>query len=384
MSIKILLCGGPGVGKSSFLQRLTSSLPVCENYSSIGTSIAVISMNFTSGRAVQVQLWEIAASMINNPQWTCETNFCDADAAILFVDAGSLESLKDIDEWLCLLKSDSNTSEIPKYLVVNKADSTRKVISPDHIDTYVSSEGIHDWFYTVGISELCDSDHSRGSVQKQSHPVDVLRKLLTLIDYTEKSQLSTNNVVDQGDFTPSSHPIIQLQYLYFMTPSSPVPLELYGSSKEDSATLGHEDGIQIILEYPNRRNTYSPSSCCNNNTLFQFHVMRSLRTVSDSKQNTQRSGTISSISREDSEVLLHGFPSGTFLVRNSFCEKELRISIKISKGKIVHTPVKVSRKSDAKRTLRCGRADLRGIDFDSMTTLYERMQLKQSQLIVII
>jgi hypothetical protein len=101
------------------------------------------------------------------------------------------------------------------------------------------------------------------------------------------------------------------------------------------------------------------------------------------------------ITREESEILLRGFPTGTFLIRNSACEKELRISITAADNSVMHTPIKYSHHSDGNSTshlssmssmryiFRCGRKELRGIEFDSLSLLIDRLHLNPSQYLIL-
>lgn len=375
--MKILICGGPGVGKSSFLHRLTGESNVFQSQASITASIAVVSMNFGDGGSTQIHIWEVASKMIEEPLQTCEKYFCDVDATILIVDAGDAKSLKDIDDWLYLLNIHKGTVGVPKYLVVNKADSSEKVISSDLIETFTRSEGIHDWFYTVGDSNLCDYDHARGSLLKQSSPVDILRKLISLIEQLKKVAIIGDLHNSRLLSSPTPNPIISLTSFYLvrsLTDSSDVPenmIRTWGS-------------FLVMQVYP-RRSLYLSSHIPKAEIMSSHEKLLNRKPTLESKDSPPSDSSwpynASAINREDAEVLLSGFPDGTFLLR-SIHDNELRISIKESKFKMMHTPIR--RTGGSTDMIRCGRTELRGIQFDTISALFESLHLIQSQCLVFI
>ena len=376
--MKILICGGPGVGKSSFLHRLTEEPTVFQSQASIAASIAVVSMKFGDGGSNQIHFWEVASKMIESPHNTCERFFCDVDATILIVDAGDTKSLKDIDDWLYLLSIHKGTVGVPKYLVVNKADSSDKVISSDLIETFARSEGIHDWFYTVGDSNLCDYDHTRGPLLKQSSPVDILRKLISLIEQLDKITINEDLHKNKLLFSPTPHPIVSLTSLYSVR-------SLADSNDASENMVRTWDCFLVMQEYPRRR--LSLSTCIPRpDEIISFNEkLPNRKTILETKDlNLSDSSwpyNASAINREDSEVLLSGFPDGTFLLR-SIHDNELRISIKQSKLNVMHTPIR--RTCGSIDMIRCGRTELRGMEFDSISALLESLHLIQSQCLVFI
>lgn len=378
--MKILICGGPGVGKSSFLQRLTDDFALCQNHVSVAASKAVLRVDFAEGGTVHTHLWEIASEMIREPHFTCENYFCDVDAAILIVDAGNLDSLKDVDNWLCLLKSHKGTVAVPKYLVVNKADCLKKVITSDHIDLFTRSEGVHDWFYTVGASEFCDYDHKRGSLSRQSSPIDILRKLISLIKQVNNVTINENIPNHQLHLIPTPHPVISLISLYFVASS----IRPHSMSE---CIQGIDGRLLVVQEYPNRsiscHSAYFPST----GSMLSDRKPPYFKSISGVTGSTIFDDSwpfdATSIDRKDSEVLLNGFPDGTFLIRRIHVN-ELRISIKESKIRIIHTPIRRTHTCGIRDTIRCGRTELRGLEFDSLSTLLDSLRLIQSQCLVLI
>ena len=353
--MKVLLCGGCRVGKSSFVYRLTGNSTICPG----DASMSIVAFDYSDGSKTFVNLWEIGADMIHSPHYTSDNYFCEADAAILVIDAGSIASLKDIDEWLRLLKADDKTRQIPKFLVVNKADSLAQVISAEKLDLFIISACVDDWFYTVGNSDLCDNDHTRGTLFRQSTPVDIMRKLITLVG---RSRSDSNSISSgKSDAFPSSQPGTRLISLFSINSLACCGKD--STREEFSSTSGI--GIRQIFpklllsesvpRYPKKRSK---------SNLFAEDRRDNL--------NDTWNGFVTSVSREIAEDLLLGFPVGTFLIRSSSFSIDLRFSIKAVGSTIIHTPFKWVRENEK---FRCGRAELRGAEFETFTSLIDALRL---------
>lgn len=321
--------------------------------------MSIVAFDYSDGSNKFVNLWEIGANMINSPHYTSENYFCEADAAILVIDAGSLASLKDIDEWLCLLKADDRIRQIPKYLVVNKADCPAQIISAEKLDLFIISASLDDWFYTVGNSNLCDNDHTRGTLLRQSTPVDIVRKLITLIG---KNRSDSNSISSsKSDALPSSQPGTRLISLFSINSLACPENEL--SSEDFSPNCGI--GVRQI---------FPKLLLCDNVPRCPKKKSKSNLFAEDRRDNLNEnwSGYVTSISREEAEDLLLGFPVGTFLTRSSSFSVDLRFSIKALGSTIIHTPFKWVRENEK---FRCGRAELRGAEFESFSCLIEALRL---------
>jgi Ras of Complex, Roc, domain of DAPkinase/SH2 domain len=353
--MKVLLCGGSGVGKSSFVYRLTGNSTFCPG----DASISIVAFDYSNGYKAFVNLWEIGAKMINSPQYTSENYFCEADAAILVIDAGSIDSLKDIDEWLCLLKADDKTRQIPKFLVVNKADCLAQVISAEKLDLFIISASVDDWFYTVGNTDLCDHDHTRGTLFRQSSPVDIVRKLITLVGKNRSDPDSISS--GKSDALPSSQPGTRLISLFSINSLACSENDL--SSEEFSSTCGI--GVRQVF----------PKLLLSENVPRHPKKRSKSNLISEDRQdsfNNSWNSYVTSISREKAEELLLGFPVGTFLIRSSSFSVDLRFSIKAVGSTIIHTPFKWVKEQEK---FRCGRAELRDAEFETFSCLTEALRL---------
>jgi Ras of Complex, Roc, domain of DAPkinase len=353
--MKVLLCGGCGVGKSSFVYRLTGNSTICPG----DGSMSLVAFDYSDGSRELVNLWEIGANMINSPHYTSENYFCETDAAILVIDAGNIDSLKDIDDWLCLLKADDKTRQIPKILVVNKADCLAQVVSAEKLDLFIISASVDDWFYTVGNSNLCDNDHTRGTLFRQSTPVDIVRKLITLVGKNR----SDSNSISRGtsDALPSSQPRTRLISLFSI---NSLACSENGTCSEEFSSIC---GIGVRQIFPKLLLPETVPRCpkkWSKSNLISEDRRDSL--------NHNWNCYVTSISREKAEDLVLGFPVGTFLIRSSSFSVDLRFSIKAVGSTIIHTPFKWVKENEK---FRCGRAELRDAEFETFSCLIEALRL---------
>lgn len=370
--MKILLCGGSQVGKSSFLHRLTenSVMPQKPLPSKNSVCNSVISFSFSDKTKITLHLWEVGNSLSSSPQFTCDNYFCDADAAILVIDAGSVQSLKDVDSWLRLLKSSDKACLIPKILVVNKADCINHVISSKKLDQFVKAANIDDWYYTVGNAAFCDFDHRRGNLLKQSTASDILRKMIALISHHTVEPYGTTGKINTESF-PSVQPTIKLESQYSMA-----SFQLFDKDVGSKLHATKTSRIEVYRTYPEFLTTEEYFCLSMTKNKQNSTTPNRKKDLEDSWQSFSIS-----ISREQSEEVLLGFREGTFLIRKCFPNNEFRISIKTSKNVITHTPFKWYRESG---TFRCGRTELRGVDFKTFCDMLKGLQLQKCHCLLLL
>ena len=170
--MKILFCGGSGVGKTAICSRLAGRPFPVSHTPTLGYNL--LKFRVTEEDVIlDIEIFDSAGDILSNEQ--AVSDLCFVDAAIVVVDSTNLDSLKDADKWN--EKIDHYAPSISKLLFVNKADCDNKVVYPDSLDDFVSAAGFMDWAFTVGHPDLGDADTTRGTYEKQSTPEEMLRKL---------------------------------------------------------------------------------------------------------------------------------------------------------------------------------------------------------------
>jgi len=182
--IKILVCGGYEVGKTSVVRRL-SGMQFPRDYSqTTGINHVDLVCVLKNNASVKINLIDVGADLIHS-QIDNSSFFpvllMDVDAVIIVFDSTSLQSLKESDEWLDFL-SKSIVKPNFKYLLVHKADLPvdKRVITAENLDRFVKNMHIDGWCYSVGHPDLsdCCTNGNRGSLVHQRAPEDILKKLV--------------------------------------------------------------------------------------------------------------------------------------------------------------------------------------------------------------
>ena len=192
--IKILVCGGHAVGKTTILRRL-SKMQFPDTYE---RTLGLNAVNFfvalnNNGVQLKVNIFDIGAGLLDSRHrdsalFTELTT--DLDAVLLVVDGTKLESMKESDAWIEFLDVHI-TRKVVKYLLVHKADLPRslRVITPKNLDVFVKHSGIDGWSLTVGHPALGDLDINRGSWIRQKPPEDIIKRVVSTVLLRRQSNL---------------------------------------------------------------------------------------------------------------------------------------------------------------------------------------------------
>jgi hypothetical protein len=184
--VKILLCGGAGVGKTSILRRLADfSFP--EHYvQTSGLNVLEMRANLKNSASIKVLVYDLGSDLIQSGPGADATFLSvltsDTDGAMVVLNGSNPQSIKEADVWLEFLAKNTN-KKISKYLLVHKADMPveTRVVTARTLDIFVAHEEIDGWSLTVGHPALGDCDMSRGSFTNQKPPEDVLSNLVLRI-----------------------------------------------------------------------------------------------------------------------------------------------------------------------------------------------------------
>lgn len=182
--VKIVMCGGSSVGKTSILRRLAEMRVSDEYEPTTGVNIVNFSIPMRNSNTLKLQLVDIGADLIHcqsdSPFFSTLTS--NMDGFILVIDGTSASSMKDSDAWLQFF-AEKSVGKVFKYLLVHKADlpQERRILSSNQLDLFVHHAGLIDWALTVGHSQLGDLDFKRGNPGKQKSPEEVIKRMLIVI-----------------------------------------------------------------------------------------------------------------------------------------------------------------------------------------------------------
>jgi Ras-related protein Rab-18 len=127
-TLKILIIGESGVGKSSLLLRFTEDTFDPEQTATIGVDFKVKSVTVDGNRA-KLAIWDTAGQ--ERFRTLTPSYYRGAQGCILVYDVSSKQSFSKLDNWLNELETYSTKHEIVKMLVGNKIDKERREVSRD-------------------------------------------------------------------------------------------------------------------------------------------------------------------------------------------------------------------------------------------------------------
>jgi small GTP-binding protein len=158
--IKVIIVGGCSCGKTTLLKRyvsfagryqsinpamngtqLNSShlVPFTDLYEATpGLNIGRLALPLNNGAVCNVSLIDVGGVLIQRKDPDLMNKIIEnIEGVFIVVDATSVQSMKDADNWLDILsKCNSNIS---KFLFVNKSDLPieQRVVTPQNLDTFV-------------------------------------------------------------------------------------------------------------------------------------------------------------------------------------------------------------------------------------------------------
>jgi Ras-related protein Rab-18 len=118
-TLKILIIGESGVGKSSLLLRFTDDLFDPSMAATIGVDFKVKTLTVDGNRA-KLAIWDTAGQ--ERFRTLTPSYYRGAQGAILVYDATSYDSFRKLDVWLNELDTFANKTDMVKMLVANKID----------------------------------------------------------------------------------------------------------------------------------------------------------------------------------------------------------------------------------------------------------------------
>jgi len=125
-TLKILITGESGVGKSSLLLRFTDDTFDNEQAATIGVDFKVKVINI-DGSNVKLAIWDTAGQ--ERFRTLTPSYYRNAQGAILVYDVSSRQTFSRLDTWFEELETYATNPSIVKMLVGNKIDKERREVS---------------------------------------------------------------------------------------------------------------------------------------------------------------------------------------------------------------------------------------------------------------
>ncbi|NP_001171837.1 ras-related protein Rab-18-like [Saccoglossus kowalevskii] len=124
-TLKILIIGESGVGKSSLLLRFTDDTFDPEQPATIGVDFKVKTLS-VEGNTTKLAIWDTAGQ--ERFRTLTPSYYRGAQGVILVYDVSNRKSFQKLDMWLNELETFSTKSDIVKMLVGNKIDMDKREV----------------------------------------------------------------------------------------------------------------------------------------------------------------------------------------------------------------------------------------------------------------
>lgn len=182
--IKILLIGGYGVGKSSMLRRV-AGLPYEAKYiATTGIDVLNLRVPLKEAASIDVSIIDVGAEFLLAHPGSTMSLLCanGMDCIIVVADSGDATSILEVNRWLNLI-TQHGSSKADIHLVISKADipGPEREFCPSKLSNVIKESIITGWSWTVSNPDFGDIDVSRGCVEQQKPPEEVIRSIVHTI-----------------------------------------------------------------------------------------------------------------------------------------------------------------------------------------------------------
>ncbi|RNA29835.1 ras-related Rab-18 [Brachionus plicatilis] len=127
-TLKILIIGESGVGKSSILLRFTDDLFDPQLSATIGVDFKVKTLTI-EGNKTKLAIWDTAGQ--ERFRTLTPSYYRGAQGAILVYDVSCRETFTKLDNWLNELETFANKPDIVKMLIGNKIDKSNREVTKE-------------------------------------------------------------------------------------------------------------------------------------------------------------------------------------------------------------------------------------------------------------
>ena len=120
---KVILLGGSGVGKTTFVNRVFDDVFVASYISTIGIDYKNVMMTLTNGKIVKLQIWDTSGQEVYDA--ITRNYYRTADGVIYMCDVAEPETIDRITKYYKDMRQVIDTN-MPAVLLCNKIDSDHK------------------------------------------------------------------------------------------------------------------------------------------------------------------------------------------------------------------------------------------------------------------
>ena len=159
-SIKVVLIGESGVGKTSIISQFTKGVFNQDLMSTNGATFSTKKKEFKDlNKILSFEIWDTAGQ--EKYRSLAKMFFKDAAVALIVYDITSKKSFDEIKNYWMNLVKENGPKQIIMYIVGNKCDlSEKEVVNEDEVREYADKQNVS--FYltsaknSIGIDELFD------------------------------------------------------------------------------------------------------------------------------------------------------------------------------------------------------------------------------------
>jgi|EP00945_MAST-04E_sp_MAST-4E-sp1_P008286 hypothetical protein len=174
---KIVLVGGPQVGKSTFVKYF-AEYPVTIDYmQTVGIELTIVPHGVIAGRQVYLHFYDIgSAEIFDNENVSLQMALTDASSIFFLFDATNTKTFRELDIWSARVRkvlSELPRPVLPTVVLAHKADKLterRSCISPQDMDKFIDANGFQGWRWTSVTSRETVTDAIRFMVEASLMP----------------------------------------------------------------------------------------------------------------------------------------------------------------------------------------------------------------------
>ena len=157
-SIKVVLIGESGVGKTSIISQFTKGVFNQDIMSTNGATFSTKKKEFKDlGKTLSFEIWDTAGQ--EKYRSLAKMFFKDAAVALLVYDVTSKKSFDELENYWMNLVKENGPKQVIMYIVGNKYDmSEKEAVNEGEARKYAESQNVSLWFTSAkdstGIDEL--------------------------------------------------------------------------------------------------------------------------------------------------------------------------------------------------------------------------------------